>query len=58
MGYLHYPVAQTVAARFIAHFISSTVGNAQKIAPLPPVQLSGHHMEGISVTRTVISGIL
>ncbi|WP_215786475.1 hypothetical protein, partial [Pantoea dispersa] len=34
MGYLHYPVAQTVAARFIAHFISRTAAECAINCPL------------------------
>ncbi|WP_153002006.1 hypothetical protein [Pantoea dispersa] len=43
MRYLHYPVAQTVAARFIAHFISRTVAECA--------------INCAATTRAVISGI-
>ncbi|QZY89609.1 hypothetical protein K7H94_14450 [Pantoea dispersa] len=43
MGYLHYPVAQTVAARFIAHFMSRTMAECA--------------INCAATTRAVISGI-
>ncbi|QZY94029.1 hypothetical protein [Pantoea dispersa] len=43
MRYPHYPVAQTVAARFIAHFISRTVAECA--------------INCAATTRAVISGI-
>ncbi|UKY35751.1 hypothetical protein [Pantoea dispersa] len=43
MRYLHYPVAQTVAARFIAHFISRTMAECA--------------INCAATTRAVISGI-